>query len=65
MRLLILSIQFAPEITSNAAVITGLAQALAVRGHQVTVLAGHLTTGFPTPLPVICSGLSGTNPWGA
>lgn len=40
MRLLILSIQFAPEITSNAAVITGLAQALATRGHQVTVLAG-------------------------
>ena len=53
MRLLILSIQFAPEITSNAAVITGLAQALAVRGHQVTVLAGtphyrllHVPAGY-------------------
>ncbi|MGD1155341.1 MAG: glycosyltransferase family 4 protein [Terriglobia bacterium] len=53
MRLLILSIQFAPEITSNAAVITGLAQALAARGHQVTVLAGtphyrlpHVPAGY-------------------
>jgi colanic acid biosynthesis glycosyl transferase WcaI len=40
LRLLVLSIRFAPEITSNAAVITGLTQALAARGHQVTVLAG-------------------------
>jgi colanic acid biosynthesis glycosyl transferase WcaI len=40
LRLLILSIRFAPEVTSNAAVITGLTQALAARGHQVTVLAG-------------------------
>ena len=40
MRLLILSIQYAPEFTSNAIVITGLAQQLAARGHQVTVLAG-------------------------
>ncbi len=40
MRLLILSLRFAPEITSNAVVITGLARALAARGHQVTVLAG-------------------------
>lgn len=40
MRLLILSIRFAPEVTSNAVVITGLARALAARGHQVTILAG-------------------------
>jgi len=40
LRLLILSIQYAPEFTSNAIVITGLAQQLAARGHQVTVLAG-------------------------
>ena len=40
MRLLILSIQYAPEFTSNAIVITGLAQQLAARGHRVTVLAG-------------------------
>ena len=40
MRLLILSIRFSPEITSNAYVITGLARALAANGHQVTVLAG-------------------------
>jgi colanic acid biosynthesis glycosyl transferase WcaI len=40
LRLLVLSIRFAPEVTSNAAVITGLTQALAARGHQVTVLAG-------------------------
>lgn len=40
MRLLILSIQYAPEFTSNAIVITGLARELAARGHQVTVLAG-------------------------
>ena len=40
MRLLILSIRYAPEFTSNAIVITGLAQQLAARGHQVTVLAG-------------------------
>ena len=40
MRLLILSIQYAPEFTSNAIVITGLAQQLAARGHEVTVLAG-------------------------
>ena len=40
MRLLILSIQYAPEFTSNAIVMTGLAQQLAARGHQVTVLAG-------------------------
>ena len=53
MRLLIFSIQFAPEITGNAAVITGLAQALASRGHQVTVLAGtphyrlpHVPAGY-------------------
>ena len=40
MRLLILSIQYAPEFTSNAIVITGLAEQLAARGHEVTVLAG-------------------------
>ena len=40
MRLLILSIQYAPEFTSNAIVITGLATQLAARGHHVTVLAG-------------------------
>ena len=40
MRLLILSIQYAPEFTSNAIVISGLAQQLAARGHRVTVLAG-------------------------
>ena len=40
MRLLILSIRYAPEFTSNAIVITGLAQQLAARGHQVSVLAG-------------------------
>jgi colanic acid biosynthesis glycosyl transferase WcaI len=40
LRLLILSIQYAPEFTSNAIVITGLAQQLAARGHPVTVLAG-------------------------
>jgi colanic acid biosynthesis glycosyl transferase WcaI len=40
LRLLILSIQYAPEFTSNAIVIAGLAQQLAARGHQVTVLAG-------------------------
>ena len=40
MRLLILSIRYAPEFTSNAIVITGLAQQLAARGHHVTVLAG-------------------------
>jgi len=40
LRLLILSIRYAPEFTSNAIVITGLAQQLAARGHQVTVLAG-------------------------
>jgi colanic acid biosynthesis glycosyl transferase WcaI len=40
LRLLIYSIQYAPEFTSNAIVITGLAQQLAARGHQVTVLAG-------------------------
>jgi len=37
---LILSIQYAPEFTSNAIVITGLAQQLAARGHAITVLAG-------------------------
>jgi colanic acid biosynthesis glycosyl transferase WcaI len=53
LRLLILSIRFAPEITSNAAVITGLARALAARGHEVTVLAGtphyrlpHVPAGY-------------------
>jgi colanic acid biosynthesis glycosyl transferase WcaI len=40
LRLLILSIQYAPEFTSNAIVITGLAEQLAARGHRVTVLAG-------------------------
>jgi colanic acid biosynthesis glycosyl transferase WcaI len=40
LRLLILSIQYAPEFTSNAIVITGLAQQLAARGHAITVLAG-------------------------
>ncbi|HTS69446.1 MAG TPA: hypothetical protein VMO17_10725, partial [Terriglobia bacterium] len=40
MRLLILSIRYAPEFTSNAIVITGLARQLAARGHQVSVLAG-------------------------
>jgi len=40
LRLLILSIQYDPEFTSNAIVITGLARQLAERGHQVTVLAG-------------------------
>ena len=40
MRLLILSLRYAPEFTSNAIVITGLAQQLATRGHEVTVLAG-------------------------
>jgi colanic acid biosynthesis glycosyl transferase WcaI len=40
LRLLILSIRYAPEFTSNAIVITGLAKQLAARGHQVTVLAG-------------------------
>jgi colanic acid biosynthesis glycosyl transferase WcaI len=40
LRLLIYSIQYAPEFTSNALVITGLAQQLAARGHPVTVLAG-------------------------
>lgn len=40
LRLLILSIRYAPEFTSNAVVITGLAQQLAARGHSVTVLAG-------------------------
>jgi colanic acid biosynthesis glycosyl transferase WcaI len=47
MRLLILSLRFAPEVTSNAAVITGLARALAARGHQVTVLAGTPHYGLP------------------
>ena len=37
---MILSIQYAPEFTSNAIVITGLAQQLAARGHAITVLAG-------------------------
>jgi colanic acid biosynthesis glycosyl transferase WcaI len=37
---LILSIRYAPEFTSNAIVITGLAEQLAARGHPVTVLAG-------------------------
>jgi colanic acid biosynthesis glycosyl transferase WcaI len=53
LRLLVLSIRFAPEVTSNAAVITGLTQALAARGHQVTVLAGtphyrlpHVPSGY-------------------
>jgi colanic acid biosynthesis glycosyl transferase WcaI len=40
MRLLILSIRFAPEFTGNAAVITGLARALVARRHRLTVLAG-------------------------
>jgi colanic acid biosynthesis glycosyl transferase WcaI len=40
MRLLIFSIRFAPEVTGSADVVTGLARALAARGHQVTVLAG-------------------------
>lgn len=40
MRLLIFSIQYAPEFTSNAIVITGLAQQLAAAGHHTTVLAG-------------------------
>jgi colanic acid biosynthesis glycosyl transferase WcaI len=40
LRLLILSIRYAPEFTSNAIVVTGLAQQLGARGHQVTVLAG-------------------------
>jgi colanic acid biosynthesis glycosyl transferase WcaI len=40
LRLLILSLQYAPEFTSNAILITGLAQQLAARGHTVTVLAG-------------------------
>ncbi len=54
MRLLILSIRYAPEFTSNAIVVTGLAQQLAARGHRVTVLAG-------TPhnqLPCVPSGYS-------
>jgi colanic acid biosynthesis glycosyl transferase WcaI len=53
LRLMILSIRYAPELTSNAVVITGLARALAARGHQVTVLAGtphyqlpHVPPGF-------------------
>ena len=53
MRLLIISIRYAPEFTSNAIVITGLAQQLAARGHQVTVLAGtphyqlpHIPPGY-------------------
>jgi colanic acid biosynthesis glycosyl transferase WcaI len=40
MHLLIFSVRFAPEVTGTAPVITGLAQALAARQHQVTVLAG-------------------------
>jgi colanic acid biosynthesis glycosyl transferase WcaI len=40
LRLLILSLIYAPEFTSNAIVMTGLAKQLAARGHQVTVLAG-------------------------
>jgi colanic acid biosynthesis glycosyl transferase WcaI len=40
LRLLVLSIQYDPEFTSNAIVIKGLTRELAARGHQVTVLAG-------------------------
>jgi colanic acid biosynthesis glycosyl transferase WcaI len=40
LRLLILSIRYAPEFTSNAIVVTGLAERLAARGHEVTVVAG-------------------------
>ena len=40
LRLLVVSIQYAPEITSNSVLITGLARALARGGHPVTVLAG-------------------------
>ena len=53
MRLLILSIRYAPEFTSNAIVIAGLAEQLAARGHSVTVLAGtphyqlpHVPSGY-------------------
>ncbi|MGO8790557.1 MAG: glycosyltransferase family 4 protein [Terriglobia bacterium] len=51
MRLSILSIQYAPEFTSNAIVITGLAQQLAARGHQVTVLAGTPHYQLPSVPP--------------
>jgi colanic acid biosynthesis glycosyl transferase WcaI len=40
LRILILSIRYTPEFTSNAIVIAGLAEQLASRGHDVTVLAG-------------------------
>ena len=51
MRLLIYSIQYAPEFTSNAVVITGLAEQLAARGHQVTVLAGTPHYQLPSVPP--------------
>ena len=51
MRLLIFSIRYAPEFTSNAIVISGLAEQLAARGHHVTVLAGtphYQLSGVPS-----------------
>jgi len=42
MRILIISITFAPELIGNAPLVTGLATDLAKQGHQVTVM-----TGFP------------------
>lgn len=41
MRLLILGINYAPEIISTAIYTTGLAEDMAARGHQVRVIAGH------------------------
>ena len=39
MRILVLSLHFAPDTVSNAVVVTDLAEELAARGHQVTVIA--------------------------
>jgi colanic acid biosynthesis glycosyl transferase WcaI len=39
MRVLLLTLHFAPDTVSNAVVVTELAEELAARGHQVTVVA--------------------------
>jgi colanic acid biosynthesis glycosyl transferase WcaI len=51
LRLLILSIRYAPEFTSNGIVITALAEQLAARGHAVTVLAGTPHDQLPAVPP--------------
>src|SRR5216683_2942587 len=53
MRVLLLSLHFAPDTVSNAVVATELAEELAARGHHVTVVAAmpyhqghHIESGY-------------------